>query len=47
MRTSQAERHRDILEYLDFAEPAGFDAVIVGEHHFSDFIVSVPQVFLA
>lgn len=47
VRTTQAERHRDILEYLDFAEPAGFDVVVVGEHHFSDFIVSVPQVFLA
>ena len=47
VRTAQAERHRDILEYLDFAEPAGFDVAVVGEHHFSDFIVSVPQVFLA
>ncbi len=46
-RTSQEERHRDILEYLDHAEPAGFDAVFVGEHHFSDFITSAPTVFLA
>lgn len=46
-RTSQSERHRDIFEYLAMAEPAGFDAVIVGEHHFSDFIISVPQIFLA
>lgn len=46
-RTSQAERHAQILEYLDRAEPMGFDAVIAGEHHFSDFIVSVPQMFLA
>ncbi len=46
-RTSQAERHRDILEYLSYAEPAGFDAVFVGEHHFSDFITSAPPVFLA
>jgi alkanesulfonate monooxygenase SsuD/methylene tetrahydromethanopterin reductase-like flavin-dependent oxidoreductase (luciferase family) len=47
VRTPQAQRHREILNYLDFAEGGGFDAVIVGEHHFSDFIVSVPQVFLA
>ncbi len=47
LRTSQPEKHQQILDYLDFAAPAGFDAVMVGEHHFSDFIVSVPQVFLA
>lgn len=46
-RSTQGERHSQILDYLDFAAPAGFDTVIVGEHHFSDFIVSVPQVFLA
>ena len=46
-RTTQAERHRDILEYLSYAEPAGFDAAFVGEHHFSDFIVAAPAVFLA
>lgn len=46
-RTSQATKHQEILDYLDFAAPAGFSTVIVGEHHFSDFIVSVPQVFLA
>ncbi len=46
-QSSQAERHAEILEYLDFAEPAGFDAVFVGEHHFSDFLTSSPPVFLA
>lgn len=46
-RTSQAQRHQEILDYIESAEPAGFDALLVGEHHFSDFIVSVPQVFLA
>ncbi len=45
-RSSQDQRHREILDYLDFAGEAGFDAVMVGEHHFSDFIVSVPQIFL-
>lgn len=46
-RTSQQQRHRDILEYLDHAEPAGFDAAFVGEHHFSDFITAAPPVFLS
>jgi len=46
-RTSQSERHANILEYLDAAEPLGFDAVVAGEHHFSDFIMSLPQLFLA
>ena len=46
-RTSQAERHANILEYFDMAEPLGFDTVVAGEHHFSDFIMSVPQMFLA
>jgi len=46
LRTSQAQKHQQLLDYLDFAAPAGFDTVVVGEHHFSDFIVSVPQVFL-
>ena len=45
--TSQAQRHQHILEYLDYAEPAGFDAAFVGEHHFSDFITASPAVFLA
>lgn len=47
VRTTQDERHREILDYIDYAEPAGFDAVFVGEHHFSDFIVSSPHVFLS
>lgn len=46
-RTTQAERHQTILDYLDYAEPAGFDAAFVGEHHFSDFITAAPAVFLA
>ncbi|MGH1490136.1 MAG: LLM class flavin-dependent oxidoreductase [Acidimicrobiales bacterium] len=46
-RTTQEEKHREILDYIDYAEPAGFDAVLVGEHHFSDFIISAPHVFLS
>ena len=47
VRTSQAERHANILEYLSAAEPLGFDTVVAGEHHFSDFIMAVPQMFLS
>jgi len=47
VRTSQAERHANIKEYLLRADELGFDLGIVGEHHFSDFITSVPQIFLA
>jgi len=47
VRTSQTERHANILEYLAAAEPLGFDTAVAGEHHFSDFIMSVPQLFLA
>jgi len=47
IRTTQAQRHANILEYFDLAEPLGFDTVVAGEHHFSDFIISVPQMFLA
>ena len=45
--TTQAERHANIMEYLLAAEPLGFDAIVCGEHHFSGFIMSVPQIFLA
>lgn len=47
IRTTQQQKHAELLDYIDFAAPAGFSTVVVGEHHFSDFIVSVPQVFLA
>ncbi|MDE0886134.1 MAG: LLM class flavin-dependent oxidoreductase [Myxococcota bacterium] len=46
-RISQAQRHSNILQYIHLAEPLGFDALLLGEHHFSDFIVSAPQLFLA
>ncbi|MBT3788539.1 MAG: LLM class flavin-dependent oxidoreductase [Alphaproteobacteria bacterium] len=46
-RTTQEERHRDIMEYFLAAEPMGFNAVVAGEHHFSDFIMSAPHIFLA
>ena len=45
--TTQAERHATILEYLSEGEALGFDTLVCGEHHFSGFIMSVPQIFLA
>lgn len=47
LRTAQAERHANIIEYLSMAEPLGFDTAVAGEHHFSDFIMSAPHIFLA
>lgn len=47
VRNSQADKHTELLAYIEAAEPAGFDAVFVGEHHFSDFIVSSPLAFLS
>ena len=31
IRTPASQRHKEIFEYLDFADPAGFDLVAVGE----------------
>lgn len=45
--TTQEDRHANIMEYLLAGEPLGFDTLVCGEHHFSGFIMSVPQVFLA
>jgi len=43
----QAGRHRQIVELGVLAEQVGFDAVWMGEHHFSDYILTVPQMVLA
>ncbi|MBT6278020.1 MAG: LLM class flavin-dependent oxidoreductase [Chromatiales bacterium] len=45
--TSQDTRHANIMEYLLAGESLGFDTLVCGEHHFSGFIMSVPQIFLA
>lgn len=47
LTTTQAERFRQIVDYAVMGEEFGFDAVHLGEHHFSDYIVSVPQMVLA
>ncbi len=44
---SQAERHRMWIDLGVHAEELGFDAVWMGEHHASDYIVPSPQMILA
>lgn len=44
---SEAARHRSIVEQAVFAEQAGFTSVHLGEHHFSDYMLSAPPVVLA
>lgn len=46
-RTTQHERFRQIVDYATYGEEYGFDAFHLGEHHFCDYIVSVPQIMLA
>ncbi len=47
VRRSEAERHRSIVDQAVRAEEVGFDAVHLGEHHTSDYVLSSPAVVLA
>jgi probable LLM family oxidoreductase len=42
-----AERLRDLVEEVEFADRLGLDVFGVGEHHRPDYIVSAPAVVLA
>lgn len=44
---TERERHRSIVDQAVLAERLGFTAVHIGEHHFSDYMVSSPPVVLA
>lgn len=44
---SEADRHRSLVDQSVLAEQAGFAAVHLGEHHFSDYMLSSPPVVLA
>ncbi|MBB5956880.1 alkanesulfonate monooxygenase SsuD/methylene tetrahydromethanopterin reductase-like flavin-dependent oxidoreductase (luciferase family) [Saccharothrix tamanrassetensis] len=44
---SEAERLRAIVEQAVVAEEAGFTGVAIGEHHFTKYIVSAPELLLA
>jgi alkanesulfonate monooxygenase SsuD/methylene tetrahydromethanopterin reductase-like flavin-dependent oxidoreductase (luciferase family) len=46
-RESQAERLQRVVDTAVDAEAAGFVAFGVGEHHFSDYIISAPELVLA
>lgn len=45
-RTSQHDKYRLVVDHAVHAEAAGFDAVMLGEHHYCDYILSAPQVVL-
>jgi alkanesulfonate monooxygenase SsuD/methylene tetrahydromethanopterin reductase-like flavin-dependent oxidoreductase (luciferase family) len=44
---TQAERLRAMVEQAVVAEEAGFAGVAIGEHHFTRYIVSAPELVLA
>jgi alkanesulfonate monooxygenase SsuD/methylene tetrahydromethanopterin reductase-like flavin-dependent oxidoreductase (luciferase family) len=46
-RPTEADRHRSLVEQAVVAEQAGFSSVHLGEHHFSEYILSSPHVVLA
>lgn len=46
-RISQVERFRQLTDSAVLAERAGFDVFGVGEHHFSQYILSAPELVLA
>lgn len=45
-RRSLAERHRGLVDQAILAEEAGFDSFHLGEHHFSEYVLSSPHVVL-
>jgi alkanesulfonate monooxygenase SsuD/methylene tetrahydromethanopterin reductase-like flavin-dependent oxidoreductase (luciferase family) len=47
VKTTPAQRHRQIVELAVRAEALGFESVWLGEHHLCDYVVSSPPVVLA
>lgn len=45
-KRSSAQRHRNLVDQAVWAENAGFESFHLGEHHFSDYVLSSPQVVL-
>ena len=45
--SSQHDKFRLLVEQAVWAEEAGFAAMMLGEHHFCGYILSVPQILLA
>ncbi|MBB5874432.1 alkanesulfonate monooxygenase SsuD/methylene tetrahydromethanopterin reductase-like flavin-dependent oxidoreductase (luciferase family) [Allocatelliglobosispora scoriae] len=46
-RVTQAQRLGLVLDQAVLAEEVGFSGFAVGEHHFSDYLVSAPEIVLA
>lgn len=46
-RLTEAERHRSFVDQAILAEELGFCSIHLGEHHFSDYMLSSPPVVLA
>jgi alkanesulfonate monooxygenase SsuD/methylene tetrahydromethanopterin reductase-like flavin-dependent oxidoreductase (luciferase family) len=44
---SESARHRSLIDQAVLAEEVGFTSVHLGEHHFSDYMLSAPPVVLA
>lgn len=44
---TESERHRSIVDQAILAEQLGFTSVNLGEHHFSDYMLSSPPVVLS
>lgn len=44
---SHAERIQNMVEEIELADKVGLDIYAIGEHHRSDFAVSVPEIVLA
>ena len=47
VKSTSAERHRQIVDLAVRAEALGFDSVWLGEHHLCDYVLSSPPVVLA
>ena len=45
-RRTLAERHRNLVDQAVWAEECGFESFHLGEHHFSEYVLSSPQVVL-
>ena len=44
---TQAERHQMLVEMGVLGEAVGFESILLGEHHFNEYIVAAPQMVLA
>src|SRR5512145_427344 len=45
--SSAVDKYRLVIDHAVRGEAAGFDAVMLGEHHYCGYILSAPQVVLA